>query len=403
VEPTEWRGSQRAGGGPRRPRVLVVDDLPENLLALQATLQGLPVDIDCADSGPSALKRLLVEDYAVILLDAHMPDMDGFETAELIKRRERTRHTPLVFLTAVGDDAQLTTRGYEVGAVDYLTKPLDPWILRSKVSIFTELWTAHERTRLLNLQLQAQTEELARSNRALEEFAYVASHDLQEPLRKVRSFCELLRSRYRGQLDERADQYIDFAIDGADRMSRLITDLLAYSRVGRSGPDHRDLGAEEPLDRALGMLATQIAETGAQVTHGPLPRVRGEAGLLTTVFQNLISNAIKFRADEAPRIHVSAAPDGALWRFCVRDNGIGIDPAFAEKVFAIFQRLHTKHAYPGTGIGLAICRKIVEYHGGTIWLDPDVSPGARFCFTLPASTDAPPPTTDPPLEPASYP
>ncbi len=235
-------------------------------------------------------------------------------------------------------------------------------------------------------QLNKQAEELARSNRDLEQFAYVASHDLQEPLRKVSGFCELLRTRYRGQLDERADQYIDFAVDGARRMSRLISDLLAFSRVGRSQPTRQELDCQALLDQALRNLATQISETGAEVTHDALPTVRGEATLLITVFQNLIGNAIKFRGEQPPRVHVGVTRREEQWEFRVSDNGIGIDPAYAEKVFVIFQRLHAKEEYPGTGIGLALCRKIIEYHDGAIWLDPDQAVGTAFCFTLPVLT-----------------
>ena len=366
------------------PRVLVVDDRRDNLLTVEAVLRDLPIEIHSVESGEGALKRLLTEDYAVILLDAHMPGMDGFETAALIKQRERSRRVPIVFLTA-GDEPRLALRSYELGAVDYLTKPLQPGALRSKVTVFAELWSAHAELRTLNAQLQARTEELDRSNRDLEQFAYVASHDLQEPLRKITGFCGLLRSRYHGKLDDRADQYLDFAIDGATRMSRLITELLAFSRVGRATSAHGNLDSQKLLDAALRNIGTQIDEAGAKVTYDPLPTVLGEPSLLTTVFQNLISNAVKFRSQRPPEIHVGVARVDGLWRFRVRDNGIGVDPEYAEKVFGIFQRLHGSDRYPGTGLGLALCRKIIEHHGGTIWLDIDggEGTGSAFCFTLP--------------------
>jgi signal transduction histidine kinase len=249
-------------------------------------------------------------------------------------------------------------------------------------------------------QLNKQADELARSNRDLEQFAYVASHDLQEPLRKVSGFCELLRTRYRGQLDERADQYIDFAVDGARRMSRLISDLLAFSRVGRSQPTRQELECQALLDQALRNLATQIAETDAEITHDALPVVRGEATLLITVFQNLIGNAIKFRGEQAPKVHVGVTRRDDHWQFRVSDNGIGIDPAYAEKVFVIFQRLHAKEEYPGTGIGLALCRKIIEYHDGEIWLDPEQPEGTAFCFTLPVLVEVEERPGDPALDEA---
>jgi len=231
--------------------------------------------------------------------------------------------------------------------------------------------------------LEAQALELNRSNAELEQFAYVASHDLQEPLRKIASFCQALERRYHGQLDERADQYIEFAVDGAKRMQVLINDLLAFSRVGRSGhqPELVDLG--EVLAEAKSSLSRTLDDAGASVLSDELPAVRGERALLVSLFQNLIGNAIKFRATEPPVVRITAQREQQQWIFSCADNGIGVDPEYADRIFVIFQRLHTKEAYPGTGIGLAMCRKIVEYHGGRMWLDPDHSPGAQFRFTLP--------------------
>ena len=234
-------------------------------------------------------------------------------------------------------------------------------------------------------RLDAQARELERSNAELEQFAYVASHDLQEPLRKVASFCQLLEQRYRGQLDERADQYIDFAVDGAKRMQQLINDLLAFSRVGRTSGPLQPVDLDEALRRALANLGAAIEESGAKVEVDELPTVRGEVTLLALVFQNLIGNAIKFRSEAAPEVSIGLERRDGDWLISCSDNGIGIDPEYAERVFVIFQRLHAKDEYPGTGIGLAMCRKIVEYHGGRIWLDADAAdPGTTFRMTLPA-------------------
>jgi light-regulated signal transduction histidine kinase (bacteriophytochrome) len=216
----------------------------------------------------------------------------------------------------------------------------------------------------------------------------VASHDLQEPLRKVASFCQLLQRRYAGQLDEKADQYIEYAVDGAKRMQMLINDLLAFSRVGRIEQPRVLVPAADLLAQARTNLATAIRKAHARIESGPLPTVLAESTLLTAVFQNLLSNALKFRGEEAPHISVSAARDGEFWLFSVEDNGIGIAPDYADRIFVIFQRLHDKSTYPGTGIGLAMCRKIIEYHGGRIWLDTSVTGGTRFCFTLPAIDEA---------------
>jgi signal transduction histidine kinase len=243
-----------------------------------------------------------------------------------------------------------------------------------------EIAAAHE-------QLTEQAEELRRSNRDLEQFAYVASHDLQEPLRKVASFTQLLQKRYGGQLDERADQYIEFAVDGAKRMQQLIQDLLGFSRVGRLVGDPVDVDLGSALADALSNLDEAVAESGATVTHDPLPVVRGERGLLVQLLQNLVGNAIKFHGDVPPRIHVTAREVADSWELECRDNGIGIDAQYADRVFVIFQRLHAKDVYDGTGIGLALCKKIVEHHGGRIWIEPSVEQGTSVRWTLPRAAE----------------
>jgi len=225
---------------------------------------------------------------------------------------------------------------------------------------------------------------LQRSNSELEQFAYVASHDLQEPLRKVASFCQLLQRRYAGRLDAKADEYIEHAVDGAKRMQALISDLLAFSQVGRTAQRREPVSCAVLLAQAWANLAADVRRTRATVEVGELPVLLGEATLLTAVFQNLIANALKFRAREPPKVTVSARRDGEFWLFSLGDNGIGIEPEYAERIFVIFQRLHDKAAYPGTGIGLAMVRKIIEYHGGRVWLDTTTAAGARFWFTLPA-------------------
>jgi signal transduction histidine kinase len=234
-----------------------------------------------------------------------------------------------------------------------------------------------------NAILQAHATELQRSNSELEQFAYVASHDLQEPLRKVASFTQLLQRRYAGKLDARADQYIDFAVDGAKRMQALINDLLAYSRVGRSDREPALVSSDAALTQARANLAEQIEETGATIETGHLPLVLAELPLLIAVFQNLVSNALKFSGEKAPRVVVTVRRDEPFWLFSFSDNGIGIGPEYSERIFVIFQRLHERTAYAGTGIGLSMTRKIIEYFGGRIWLDTTFAGGTRFCFTLP--------------------
>jgi signal transduction histidine kinase len=237
-------------------------------------------------------------------------------------------------------------------------------------------------------RLERQALELSRSNADLEQFAYVASHDLQEPLRKISSFCQALQTRYRGQLDERADQYIDFAVDGAKRMQTLINDLLEFSRVGRGGRQHRPVALSDVLAGAAAALSVTIEETGAGIEAGELPTVTGDETLLRSLFQNLISNSLRFHGPEPPLIRISARPQDGNWELTFSDNGIGIESEYAERVFLIFQRLHGRDAYEGSGIGLALCRKIVEYHGGQIWLDTSYEGGASFHFILPAVENA---------------
>jgi signal transduction histidine kinase len=236
--------------------------------------------------------------------------------------------------------------------------------------------------------LHAANSDLERSNSELEQFAYVASHDLQEPLRKVASFCELIEARYDDKLDDRGRQYIAFAVDGATRMQALINDLLAFSRVGRLANDESPVDLDRVFATATANLANAIGDAHADVTAPPLPTVAGDATLLTAVFQNLIGNAIKFRREDAtPTVAFTVRAEGDEWIFTCADNGIGIDPEYADRIFVIFQRLHPKTTYPGTGIGLAMCRKIIEFHGGRIWLDTDDGTGSRFHFTLPRPHD----------------
>ncbi|TGN72864.1 HAMP domain-containing protein [Streptomyces bauhiniae] len=260
--------------------------------------------------------------------------------------------------------------------------------------IVAELDASHTQQRILTTQaadLDAQAVELRRSNVELEQFAYVASHDLQEPLRKVASFCQLLEKRYYDKLDDRGRQYIDFAVDGAKRMQVLINDLLTFSRVGRLTDDRVPVGLDKTLEKAMMNLAAAVEESGARVERPQeMPEVVGDPTLFTMLWQNLIGNALKFRhPDRAPQVTVTCEPDpdepGSV-QLSVTDNGIGIPGEFADKVFVIFQRLHSRDAYGGTGIGLALCKKIVEHHGGRIWLDTEHTDGTRFRFTLPVAT-----------------
>lgn len=257
-----------------------------------------------------------------------------------------------------------------------LSAVLDEDILSGMIMDITE------RVRAENA-LREHTKALERSNKELEQFAYVASHDLQEPLRMVASYTQLLSKRYKGKLDSDADEFISYAVDGATRMQRLINDLLAYSRVRTQEKEFQPTDCEAVLNKSLINLHKTIEESEAKVTHDPLPTVMADDGQLEQLFQNLIGNAIKFHGDTPPAIHISTEQNKNDWIFSIKDNGIGIDPEFTERIFMIFQRLHGIGEYPGTGIGLAICKRIVERHGGRIWVESEVGKGSTFYFTIP--------------------
>ncbi|MFD4575335.1 CHASE3 domain-containing protein [Streptomyces sp. NPDC058417] len=303
-------------------------------------------------------------------------------------------------LRGLGDASRRVARG-DFDHVIEVRGPADLTALAGDVEamrqrIVTELDASHRQRDVLARQaadLDTQAVELRRSNAELEQFAYVASHDLQEPLRKVASFCQLLEKRYGDLLDDRGRQYVDFAVDGAKRMQVLINDLLTFSRVGRLNDARITVDLAQPLGKALTNLEVALDETGAVVERPDwLPEVVGDPTLLAMLWQNLIGNAVKFRhPDRTPAIRITCAEDpdepGTL-QLCVADNGIGIPAEFTEKVFVIFQRLHARDAYGGTGIGLALCKKIVEHHGGRIWIDTEHTDGTRICFTLPSVTDS---------------
>ncbi|HWF10692.1 MAG TPA: ATP-binding protein [Bryobacteraceae bacterium] len=530
----------------QKVKILLVDDTPENLISLEAALDSLGEELVFAHSGREALRYLLEDNFGAILLDVKMPDMDGFETAELIRSRPRSRNTPILFLTGYKSDEHLF-RGYDLGAVDFLFKPIVPEVLRSKVSVFVELsrkaellerqaavlreqtatlqkaeqqfrslleaapdamiicqasghialvntcterlfgysreellnrhihtlvpeWTfanpsaspdensldgviqqagppieldgrrrdgtaipieisrsplqvggellittavrdisvrkriereraaAEEQVRNLNAHLEQlnahleervreRTEALVKSNDELAQFAYIASHDLQEPLRTVSLYTQALSDRYTNILKGEGLTFVNFIVDNAARMESLIRDLLEYSSLDAAqDPRMEPVSCGEALDLALANLEARIVESGAFIQRYDLPTISGDLVQLTRLFQNLVGNSIKYRhADRTPRINISATRSDRDWLFSVRDNGIGIDPQYAERVFGIFKRLHGRDN-PGTGMGLAICRKIVSTHGGRIWLDPSSDEGgATFLFMLPCA------------------
>jgi signal transduction histidine kinase len=398
----------------QKVKILLVDDRPANLLALESILEDLGQELVKAASGKEALRHLLNDDFAVILLDVKMPEMDGFETATLIRERERSRHTPILFVTAHKDDEHLF-RGYYAGAVDFLYKPINPEVLRSKVSVFVDLsrksgllkkhteilesrnaelersirerQKAEEEVRRLNAELEERvrdrTAELLRANEELRQFGYGASHDLREPLRTIASYTQLLFRRYQEKFDDEGREFMSYIVDSVHRMDLLLNDLLAYSQqLNLREQTMSPVDSEAVLQGVTLSLDTAIRETGARITYDALPEVMSDFVQLGQVFQNLVGNSIKYRGTEAPQVHISAEDAEDHWIFSVRDNGLGIEPRYHEQIFGIFKRLHGRE-YPGTGIGLALCKRIVERHGGRIWVESEAGQGSTFKFTLP--------------------
>lgn len=496
-------------------KVLLVDDRPDKRMALTSILESLDIELVTAQSGIDALRMVLIHEFAVILLDVSMPLMDGFETASLIRQRKQTEHLPIIFITAFSDTDGQASRGYALGAVDYIFAPVIPAVLRAKVSVFIDLFkknreikrqsallqvaSAHQVANLedrldrllsrLNVgvyrltrdgilisantsffqlfgidptlllkkidfpalylnevdrtaiaagldsdgQVQeyhvsqrrsdgtfrwislskvlivdsngvqyidglaeditarkkaeegliAKAEELARSNAELEEFAYVASHDLQEPLRTVSSYASLIAGRYAPLLDDKGREFFRHLVGGATHMQVLIRDILAFSKIGKLTTKIH-VNCNDVMERVIFNIEESISASGASVTHEQLPTIIGDPVMLGQVFQNLICNALKFRhKNRPPTVHIGVERKGEFWSFSITDNGIGIAVQHFEKIFSIFQRLHTREEYAGTGIGLAICRKVIQQLDGTITVESELDRGSVFRFNLP--------------------
>lgn len=382
-----------------------MDDEPANLLALQAVLEDMGHELVSARSGREALRCLMNGDFSIILMDVQMPTMDGFETAALIRGRERFRDTPFIFLTAVGRSESDMFRGYEVGAVDYLLKPFIPAILRYKVAVLMSLraksaelaetnqelktlnTSLEERVRTRTAELEIKSKLLSRSNEELDQFASVASHDLQEPLRSMTTYLFLLARALEGKVSAEARAHIEAATESARRMKRLVSGLLEFSRIEARGSELQRVDCDGLLKEVLAALDSAIKEKGARITIMPLPAVQGNPVMLLQLFQNLLDNALKFSGGQSPKIELGADRFDRQARFWVRDHGIGIDQNHFLVIFKLFKRLHTSEEYPGSGLGLALCKKIVDRHGGRLWLESVPGQGSTFYFTLPLEVD----------------
>ena len=375
---------------PGQLRVLHVEDnqLDAELVAQALRKGGFSVSMVVVQAEAEFERQLRLQRPDVVIADYNLPQWKGMDALDVLRREGL--EIPLILVSgALGD----------ITAVECIKRGATDYVLKDGLARLPEaVRRALQEKRLLRLRRQAEedlarkVEELARSNADLEQFAYVASHDLQEPLRMVAAYTQLLAERYRGKLDENADKFIGYASEGALRMQTLIQDLLAFSRVGRNGIACGRVDCDAAMEEVLKSLGPAIQESGAVVTHGELPAVWADRSQMAQVFQNLIGNAIKFRGKEPPAISVQAEKAGQQWLFSVSDNGIGIAPEYAENIFVVFQRLHARTEYPGNGIGLAICKKIVERNGGKIWVEAQAGHGSDhgsvFKFTMPCDGPA---------------
>jgi two-component system, sensor histidine kinase and response regulator len=354
-----------------KSKILIVDDRRENLIALEKVLEDLDIEIVTATNGNDALRSLLNHKFALIILDVMMPEMDGYELAELIRGQKETRKIPLIFLTAMDSTDRLIFRGYQAGAVDYLFKPVDDHILLSKVNVF--------------VQLDQQKMELERSNRDLEIFAGIASHDLKAPLRKIQNLGDFLKEDYKNILDEKGNKYITNIQSMAMQLSKLTDSLLEYSRINNETESFESVELDDIVERVINNLEVQIQETQGDIRVGKLPVVKGMPFLLIQLFQNLISNALKFhRSEEPPRVDIEANAIGnGFWKISVKDNGIGFDEKYSEQIFKPFKRLVNKSKFEGSGIGLASCQKIANHHRGNIMCCSELGKGSLFAVILP--------------------
>jgi signal transduction histidine kinase len=364
-------------------RVLLVEDDPadRDLILRELGKGEFEIAADVAGTADEFREEVRTNRPDVVLADYNLEQWRGTEALEIL--RQEGLDIPLILVSGgLGDVTAVEC--IKQGVTDYVLKDS---LARLSVALRGALKDkkAREERKHTQESLAQKVEELARSNADLEQFAYVASHDLQEPLRMVSAYTQLLADRYRGKLDDQADKYIHYAVDGATRMRSLIDDLLAFSRVGRQETAIASTDCEGLVQRALENLRAAILESGAVIRHGPLPRLMANGSQLQQVFQNLIGNAMKFRGSLAPVIEISAEKQGSEWLFSVADNGIGISAEHAGSVFVIFNRLHTRTEYPGNGIGLAICKRIIERHGGRIEALPHQGVGTVFNFTLPAT------------------
>ncbi len=416
-------------------KILLVDDREDNLLAIETILEPDGFEFVKANSGRQALKTLLAEtDFALILMDVKMPNLNGFETAALIYERDKLRHIPIVFITAHRYDDENIFQGYKAGAVDYIYKPINPDLLRAKVSVFVELYKktrqlalqeqkltnsnrsleneikerkiSEEKVKGLNLQLLQNIDKLEAANKDLDHFAFMASHDLQEPLRKIRTFGERLSSKYEAQLDEEGKKYISRIQSAAERLQMLIKDIMMFSKISVNRDPFVKTELNELLNEVMTEIEGPLKEKNARIMVDKLPALYINPTLIRPLFYNLIHNALKYsKKDEAPQVKIyselrpgftNSNDERTRTQYCrifIEDNGIGFEQKYAEQIFEMFKRLHNQTEYEGTGIGLALCKKIVEEHGGFISARSTEGKGSTFIISLPTQPEKAPAKT----------
>jgi two-component system sensor histidine kinase/response regulator len=386
-----------------RVNILLVDDEPANLHALQAVLEPLEQILITASSGTQALRRVLEHDFAVILLDVQMPDMSGIDAAAMIRERERSKTTPIIFLTGVVKTAEMMFKGYSAGAVDYLMKPVISGVLRAKVEVFVELAQVRhslqqeiaERARIagevskLNMVLEQRNEDLTAANSDLEAFSHSVSHDLRMPLRHIQAYVSMIEESALSRLNADEQRRLKGVREAAQRMSQLIDDLLAFARIGRTAMCRSPVDLNSLVKAVITELQPEIKNRKVEWTLQQLPYISGDRPLLHQVFLNLLANAVKYTRTRAQaRIQVFAVEQDDEIIVGVKDNGVGFDAAYSDKLFGVFQRLHSATEFEGTGVGLANVRRIVQRHGGRTWAESVINEGATFYFSLPAPDNA---------------
>lgn len=366
-----------------RPKILIVDDKPENLRALEVVLKDLDVDLVKATSGNEALKATLHHDFALALLDIQMPEMDGYELAGILREEEKTAHLPFIFISAVYTDNFNVFKGYEKGAFSFITKPFQPEILQNKVRFFIEKHQQEISLHHLNQDLASKNEDLERAISELEAFTYSVSHDLRAPLRALNGYAEILVEDYGDSIDDAGKSVIKVIRDNAINMAKLIDSLLELSRLGK-----KELIKGQVNVRALvlGVIETLKESQGGHTEFivKDLPDLMADKELMKLVFMNLISNAMKYSGKQPqPVVEIGCLQERGKAVYYVKDNGAGFDMKYANKLFGVFQRLHSAQEYEGTGIGLANVNRIISRHGGKVWAEGKIGEGATFYFSLP--------------------